>query len=389
MLLPVLAGDIDVAAPHPKVLDFKKRRRHVPTPEEAFDECVKQCPKGEMNDGLFVPLFNGRQDIDGVEEEDLRSLLVGIKANMNRWLADRKQVDHHIDDLPFHFDYIDSKVSTAVAFRGNSYAFIGMTVKFVEDLRQTSRDLSRAKGVRQIFNFDDGREDGLELVFFDNLLNLTIAHEFTHHVHGHVLRQDGIAKFFIEFDGSEPEEGLLRQAEESDADGYGAYHVLANAIDGSMRISTARAIGLQNMPEAHLDEVIYLIFLVAICAQFTIRGLLDIRDGNGGFINVWAKSHPPQAARLDCLMRHAVLWCEANRPALAVFTTQRRFREIMSTVAEAMWGPESHKPWDEQAAFLRTEKGIEYMKALTSVIDAQKKELGKNSSKASGAAGSY
>jgi len=56
----------------------------------------------------------------------------------------------------------------------------------------------------------------------------------------------------------------------------------------------------------------------------------------------------------------------------------------MSTVAEAMWGWESHRPWNNQAAFPPSEKCKEYMRQLTSLIDAQKKELGKTPEKTEG-----
>jgi hypothetical protein len=54
----------------------------------------------------------------------------------------------------------------------------------------------------------------------------------------------------------------------------------------------------------------------------------------------------------------------------------------MSTVAEAMGGPESHRPWNNQAAFLRSERGKEYMRQFTSLIDAQKKNVRKTPAKA-------
>ncbi len=62
------------------------------------------------------------------------------------------------------------------------------------------------------------------------------------------------------------------------------------------------------------------------------------------------------------------------------------FGEVMSAVADEIWGVTSHGLWNNQAAFLSSEKGIEYIQALTALIDAQKKELGRNSGQADSAA---
>ncbi len=224
------------------------------TAEEGFHTTLKECRDGMVIDAVFVRFYHGRKDLSEVEPADLREFLDRIKAKMNRDLAERKRVDHHVDDLPFHFDYIDSDFSNAVAFRDGSYAFIGMTVEFIEDLLRISEDLSRSGAIRQILGLADGVQDELKVVFFHNLLNLTVTHEFTHHVHGHVIRKQGGSKFLTEFDSSDQKGGLQNQADEADADGYAVYHVLANALDSPLREDTKRALRLQNAPDSHIQQ---------------------------------------------------------------------------------------------------------------------------------------
>lgn len=49
--------------------------------------------------------------------------------------------------------------------------------------------------------------------------------------------------------------------------------------------------------------------------------------------NIYTLCHPPQAARLDFIMRTAVSWCRQNRPALADWMSPKVFDKIMSTLA--------------------------------------------------------
>jgi hypothetical protein len=96
--------------------------------EEAFHKCLQESGDGVTRENVFVRQYRGRQDLAEVTHADLRVFLSAIKTKMNSDLAERKRVPEHFDDLPFHFDYIESDFSIALAFRNDFYAFIGITV---------------------------------------------------------------------------------------------------------------------------------------------------------------------------------------------------------------------------------------------------------------------
>jgi hypothetical protein len=326
-------------------------------PEEAFHNCLQQCRDGVIRECMFVRTYRGRKDLADVEPENLRSLLTTIKTTMNVGLVSRKRVPEHFDDLPFHFDYIESDFPNALAFRDESYAFIGITIPLIMEMLETSTDLSRSVRIRQILDLDEGIEDRLQAVLFQNLLTLIVTHEFTHHVHGHVIREKGTSTFYSEFDSNDGNGSMQKQA---DADGYAVYHVLSNEINSPARDNTVTALNLREKSTEVIDQTLFLCFVVVACAHLSSHKLIDIER-----VDILTQSHPPQAARLDYLMRHAVLWCEPNKPLLVNWITQERFRRVMEVVADEMWGIESHRPWAAQTAFLSSDKGKEYLQELT------------------------
>jgi hypothetical protein len=338
-------------------------------PEDAFHNCLQRCDDGVVRDGMFVRSYRGRQEL---AELELMSLLATIKTTMNVALAGRKRLAEHFDDLPFHFDYIESDLSNALAFRDDSYAFIGVTIPLVTQMLETSAVLSQSARVRQVLGLGDTSaiKDGLSAVLFQSLLSFIVTHEFTHHVHGHIIRKPDTSKFFSEFDSADGNGTLQRQADEADADGYAAYHVLANFIDSPLRENIASALELRGKPTEVIDQTAFLSFVVVACAHLSSRKLIDLERED--ILNL---SHPPQAARLDYLMRHALLWCEANRPLLVGWMTQERFRQVMEVIAEELWGIESRRPWATQTAFLSSDNGKEYLRQISSLIDAQKAAL--------------
>ena len=63
-------------------------------------------------------------------------------------------------------------------------------------------------------------------------------------------------------------------------------------------------------------------------------------------------------------MEDAISWCRQNRPALAVWMTPPRFRMLMRPVAEAIWGVNGGVRWQDQIAFLESDKGKDYVHKL-------------------------
>jgi hypothetical protein len=341
-------------------------------PAEAFDNYVRENSDFVTRDGWRVPVYRGRHNVAELHREDLRSLFTILQIGFNEGLAQRKRVPEHIDDLPFYLDYIDSDYGNAVAFRDDSYAFIGVTVALMYELLEICARLGESEAIRRILGVEDTEDEreGLRVVLFQHLLSLVVTHEFTHHVHGHVLKHQAEAKFFSEFAAGDGRSNIERQAEEADADGYAAYHVLANFIDSGTRKNISAALKLNDGAPDLVDQVLFSCFVIVAGAFLFSRRPVDlIRE------DLFALSHPPQAARLDYLMRHSILWCRENRPALVDWMTNERFQQIMRAVAEATWGMNGGLNWDAQTAFLRSEPGKEYFQKLSNLIDAQKEAL--------------
>lgn len=164
---------------------------------EAFDKYVRENSEFVTRDRLRIPVFRGRQHLAELRREDLRSPLANLQNGFNEALAQRKKVPEHLDDLPFYLDYIDSDFSNAVAFRDGSSAFIGITVPLVYELLKICALLSDSEPIRLILGLENTQEvrDGLNVVLFQHLLSFVVTHEFTHHVHGHVLKHQSQSSF--------------------------------------------------------------------------------------------------------------------------------------------------------------------------------------------------
>ncbi len=339
---------------------------------EAFDKYVRENSEFVTRDRLRIPVFRGRQHLAELRREDLRSPLANLQNGFNEALAQRKKVPEHLDDLPFYLDYIDSDFSNAVAFRDGSSAFIGITVPLVYELLKICALLSDSEPIRLILGLENTQEvrDGLNVVLFQHLLSFVVTHEFTHHVHGHVLKHQSQSSFFSEIVAGNQNSNIERQAEEADADGYAAYHVLANFVDGGARKNISAVLKLDSAAPDVVDQVLFSCFVIVAGAFLFSRPPVDLTKED-----LFGLSHPPQAARLDYLMRHSILWCKENRPSLVDWMTNERFQQIMRAVAEATWGMNGGLNWDAQTAFFRSERGERYFQELSRLIDAQKAAL--------------
>ncbi|MGA2741436.1 MAG: hypothetical protein ABSG65_28880 [Bryobacteraceae bacterium] len=115
--------------------------------------------------------YHGKHDLRGLEP--LEQLLIGIQDALNEGLNEEHRDPQHSDCRPFHFDYIDSTVQNARAFRYGSYFFIGITIPLVHALWSSCHLLSRsdliasALGVR----LKGEERDGLRTVSFRTTLS--------------------------------------------------------------------------------------------------------------------------------------------------------------------------------------------------------------------------
>jgi hypothetical protein len=317
--------------------------------------------------------YKGKKDLDRLQQPTVQSLLVGIQKQFNEALRDeKKNVPEHVDHPPFHFDYIDSSTENALAFRYEGYSFVGITIALINTLLDVCSRLSRSKAVVTLLGVRLTPEeyDNLQVVLFRTLLNFVVSHEYTHHVHGRVTPRGSESMFSNEILDDGETGNLEQQTLEADADGYAAYRVLAYLIDGGGRAQAVSLLKLEAKPSGVQDELLFSCFVVAVGAFMFIRPPQALDSAN-----IYNLTHPPQAARMNCLMQQAISWCKQNRPGLEAWMTLDRFQKLMHGVAESTWGMNGGRDWAAQTAFLQSEDGGEYFRKLDRSLKAYVQSL--------------
>jgi hypothetical protein len=317
--------------------------------------------------------YKGKADLDRLQRPLVQSLLAAIQKGFNDALRDEKRnVPEHVDHPPFHFDYIDSSTPNALAFRYEGYSFVGITIALINTLWDVCFRLSRSAVVATVLcvRLRADEYDKLHIVLFRTLLNFVVSHEYTHHVHGHVTLRGSDSMFSNEILDDGETGNLEQQTLEADADGYAVYHVLANLIDGGGRAQEVSLLKLEAEPSEVQDEVLFSCFVVAVGAYMFVRPPQALDSAN-----IYNLTHPPQAARMNCLMQQAISWCKQKRPGLQAWMTLDRFRRLMRAVAEATWGMNGGRDWAAQIAFLQSEDGAEYFRKLDRSLKAYVQSL--------------
>lgn len=312
--------------------------------------------------------YKGKADLDRLRQPIVRSLLVAVQNEFNEALRDeKKNVPEHVDHPPFHFDYIDSSTPNALSFRSEGYSFVGITIALIDKLWDVCFRLSRSEAVAALLGARLAPEeyDKVHVVLFRTQLNFVVSHEYTHHVHGHVVPRGSESMFSNEILDDGEAGNLEQQTLEADADGYAAYHVLSNLIDGGGRAQAVSLLKLEPEPPSVQDEVLFSCFVIAIGAYLFVRPPQALDN-----VSIYELTHPPQAARMNFLMHQAIFWCKQKRPGLELWMTLDRFQKLMNRVAQATWGMNGGKDWVEQIEFLRSEDGAEYVSKLDRSLKA-------------------
>jgi hypothetical protein len=343
----------------------------IPPPEVLFNRYFQERFRPPVRPEDPDPrIYRGKQDLDKVADPVLRSLLLRIQQSFNAALANEKQnVAGHVNHPPFYLDYIDSSVPNALAFRYEAqdhYSFIGITIPLINLLWDLCVRLSRSEAIQILIRLSlkIDEYDALQIVLFLAMSSFIVSHEYTHHVHGHLSGGGADAALFNEIlDDGDPG-SLEDQAVEVDADGYAAYHVLANIIDGTAR-SAVELLKIGAEPANAQDEVLLSCFVIAVGGYLFTRPARALDS-----VNVYRFSHPPQAARMNCLMQEAMAWCRQNRPGLETWMTLNRFQTLMNASAAAVLGADGSAIWDAQSAFLVSEHGVEYFRQLDKRLKA-------------------
>jgi hypothetical protein len=300
----------------------------------------------------------GKYDLTKSSLTDFERLLIGLQHALNDSLRDAdKNVKHHVNRGPFYVDYIDSNVENAHAFHYESYSFIGITEPLMYKLWTlcASLDPVAAKFLRPALK-DSISPGGLGTVLFRVLLFFVVAHEYTHHVHGHVSRMDSRDVIFNEISSSHHPGDLEGQALEIDADGYAAFLVINNLLHGGERELAIPILGIEQETAEVQDNILFSCFVMAVGAYFYHSTPIT-----AAVSTVYGLTHPPQAARMNWVMLEARRWCSYYQPGLGEWMTNEHFNFLMSIVAEATWGAAGSRNWADQTEFFRSRDGAEYL----------------------------
>jgi hypothetical protein len=232
-------------------------------------------------------------------------------------------------------------------------------------LWDTCSKLSKSEAIATIFGGSvlSDQLDRAHALFFPTQLTFVVSHEFTHHVHGHLLPKNSDSMFPNEIlDGGIGD--LKAQALEIDADGYAVYHVLAHLISGDRRSQAVEMLGYQKEHHSIQDQALLSSFVVAVGAFLHALPSMPWDSST-----VYKRRHPPQAARMNFIMQFAVAWCKQNRPELVDWITIDRFQMLMSAGA-AISQIGGRTDWSAQTTFLQSEDGSEYVKKLDRGVKA-------------------
>lgn len=288
-------------------------------------------------------------------------LLEDVQVMLNTALAAEKQIPEHVDHDPFHFDYIDSLDPNALAFCCDGYSFIGVTIPLLNQLWACASRVAESAELAALLDMrlsDDQRvsmsvEQRIAVAVFRLELLFIVLHEWTHVVHGHVRNADD-AGFANEILGR-TDGNIATQARESDADGYAAYYMLENVINGQERAHIVSVLALDDKPSAIQDTLLLCGFIVSIAAYlFTCEPQTLTSE------TAYTFEHPPQALRMNLLMKSVKTWCFQNRQALHEWLTLQPFQRLMNLVAAATWGMNGGSDWSEQITFLTSPEGKAY-----------------------------
>jgi len=313
--------------------------------------------------------YRGKQDLETLEAP-VRTLLSGIQQSLNGALqAERTDISEHRAHPPFHFDYFESPVPNALAFQYSGYSFIGVTMELVHELWDCCIRLSTSGLVTNTLGHgvDGVHYEPLHVVLFQTQLKFVVVHEYTHHVHGHLLQAAEDSIFAAEILGGAGCEE--RQALELDADGYAVFYVLEDLLNGDGRLRAVRLLGLNAEKQPVQEEALLSCFIIAVGAFFFIRAPIPRAS------HVKTLTHPPPAARMRFVMQNVVRWYGHNRPGSDVPVSSERFIELMNAAGGATYGMNQQSDWATQTAFLQTSEGTKYLRTLQRLLERHVQSL--------------
>ena len=305
--------------------------------------------------------YRGKQDLDRLEPR-LRSLLIGIQSSLNASLNQKQScMLSEGEELHFHFDYIEASVRNALAFAYEGYSFIGITMPLIESLWHICEQLSNSGSVTEMLNAigTDQQHESTHAELFATQLSFVVSHEYSHHIRGHLFVPDSQTELGNEIPGVSAIGSLNDQAREVDADGFAVYLVLTHLIAGERRARSLKSLDYTRIEDEVADKLLLSLFILS-ASSFLLASSPAIFDN----VTLYRLTHPPQAARMNELMKNVQSWCEQNRPVLETWLTLERFQLLTGTVREATLEISGGQNWSDQTTFFISDTGAEYFRHL-------------------------
>jgi hypothetical protein len=277
-----------------------------------------------------------------------------------------------VEHPPFHFDFVDveGSIKNAHAFQHAGLSFIAVTLPMVELIWDVSHRLSRSRPVLELLSLGpEVNRDAFQGLLFQIQLNFLVSHEYTHHIHGHVLEHTrGETEVWSEL-SNQTSGNLQSQAQELDADGYAEFRVLAHLLRGERRRTALAQCGRVELQGVDGDEILLTCFFLSLLAFFVSfwRGPIDRAS-------IYDLQHPPPPVRITYAIRVVEMWCSLNKSVPQTWFNAARFRELFGTAAETLGGA-AREVWDTDIAFLGSADGAEYDRRLRERFESVRRKL--------------
>ncbi len=318
--------------------------------------------------------YIGKQDLDKLDPESWRNVLKTLLEGTNLALGNEGfNASGGADHPPYYFDFLEVKgqITNAHAFQCDDFAFIVMTLPMVELLSHLSYTLGQSPSVRELLGIgvEPMNENLLHHALFQLQFDFLLAHEYTHHVHGHCPPQtSGALTVWTEFLRGEENADLEKQAHELDADGYSAYLLLANLLQDENRYaSVLQAMGHAEKRSADSDELLFTVFFIVVlnvfCAFWRKRTEVS---------GLYKLVNPPPPIRINSIIRVAQMFAGQNGPVAETWFHPSRFTGLFRIAAMNIPGT-GKQTWDSQIALLKTLEGEKYVRELSEAFEAARK----------------
>lgn len=336
-------------------------------PEVVFDRAFRRFRQEDRQ------RYRGKADLDRLPDDPVQpKLFYELQATLNTALASEAAIPEHVDHDPFHFDYVDSNEPNALAFCCDGFSFIGVTVPLMYSLWDSASRVARSHEMTALLDIrlsEEQRsamtvEERTAVAVFRLELLFIVMHEWTHVVHGHVRNPDATT-FANEILGRE-DGNIEMQAREADADGYAVYHMLHNLLEGQERAHITNVLAMADLKDDVQDQLLLSCFIIATAAFFfTCEPQYVTPDA------VYRFEHPPQALRMNLMLKNMKTWSAQNKAALHDWLTAQAAKRLVDLAERATWGMNGGHDWSDQVRFLQTAEGNTYANAVETALNQQ------------------